>query len=269
MFKRFSLRGKIRSRLIRIAGALALSTVSTWAAPIVNGSFQSELANLSRGDPITGWFVSGNSDWACVAQNTAPYSCGDGTDTKFPSPAADGSRAYRVGANGDFPRDPANPDMETNSIYEATWNDIVALNYNYLSQTVATSPGNNYLLTFQLQALYRLQPYYGFWVVIDHIPVANLSARTQSSPVLRTDTVNRWATFQIPFASIGPNTEIGFASFVECNRVGCDIDLFLDSVSLTDLGSAPEVSSGLLLFGGLVALVWWRRSRKGTAHRWI
>ena len=130
---------------------LALSTVSTLAAPILNGSFQSELANLTRGDPITAWSASGNTDWACIAQNTGPYPCGDAMDSKFPSPAADGSRGYRVGANGDFPRDPANPNLETNSVYEATWNDIVALNYNYLSQTVATTAGNNYLLTFQLQ----------------------------------------------------------------------------------------------------------------------
>ena len=176
-------------------------------------------------------------------------------DTKFPTTLSEGNRAYRVGANGDFPRDPSNPDNETNSIYEATWNDIVTLNYNYLSQTVVTTPGNAFLLTFQLQAMYQRQPYYGFWVVIDHTPVANLSVRTQSNPVLRTDTANQWATFQIPFTAIGPTTEIGFASFVECNRVGCDIDLYLDSVSLADLGDVaqiPEPSTAVLFGGSLI-----------------
>jgi hypothetical protein len=241
-------------RSIRLASVLVLGTLFALGAPIVNGSFQSELADPLAGDTITGWVASGNLAWTCIAQSTGPFPCGGAgsTDTKFPTTLSQGDRAYRVGANGDFPRDPSNPDNETNSIYEATWSDIVTLNYNYLSQTVATTPGNGFLLTFQLQAMYRSQPYYGFWVVVDHTPVANLSARTQSNPVLRTDTTNQWATFQIPFTATGPTTEIGFASFVECNRVGCDIDLYVDSVSLSDLGDETQIPepSTAVLFGG-------------------
>jgi len=259
--------GCFRSRLFSTAGAMVLTTLFAVGAPIVNGSFQSELADPFVGDTITGWQVSGNTNWACVAQSTAPYPCGGGVPAAayYPSTLADGSRAYRVGANGDFPRDPSNPDNETNSIYEATWNDIVTLNYNYIFQSVATTPGNGYILTLQLQAKYLLQPYYGFWIVVDHTPAANLSARTQSNPVLRTDTSNQWATFQVPVTAVGTATEIGFASFVECNSAGCDMDLFLDSVSLADLGGETEIPepSGGLLLGGSLSLAWaWRRLRR-------
>jgi hypothetical protein len=237
-------------------------------AALLNGSFEDALANPYAGDTIPGWQVSGNLPWSCIAQITGAYPCGDfaETDTEFPATTAAGPRAFRNGSNGDFPRDPNNPDNETNSIYEATWADIVALNYNYISQNVSTTLGNSYLLQFQLQALFAQQPYYGFWVVINQTPVANLSARTQANPVLRTDTANQWATFVIPFVASGPVTEIGFASFVECNALGCDMDLYLDDVSLQDLGGAegvPEPGTSQLLAVGLPLLGWLAARRRG------
>ena len=253
-------------------GVFIQSAVLVWVVAqqpaqgaLLNGSFEDGLANPYIGEVIPGWGVSGYSPWSCVAQNTGPYQCGGvgETDTEFPATTAAGPRAYRNGANGDFPRDPNNPNNETNSIYEATWADIVTLNYNYLSQSIVTVPGGSYLLEFQLQALFARQPYYGFWVVIDQTPVANLSARTQANPVLRTDTANQWAVFSIPFTATGAVTEIGFASFVECNAVGCDIDLYLDDVNVSETAAAvPEPGAGGMVALGLPLLLWWARRRR-------
>lgn len=260
--------------VVRI-GMFVLAAMLAWGvaeqragAALLNGSFEDALANPYIGDTIPGWSVSGYTPYSCIAQNTGPYPCGGPAEngTKFPATTADGPRAYRNGADGDFPRDPNNPDETTNSIYEAEWIDIVDLNYNYLYQSVATLTGGSYLLHFQLQAMFAQQPYYGFWVVINQTPVANLSARTQANPVLRTDTANQWAAFSIPFVATGEVTEIGFASFVECNSVGCDIDLFLDEVSLEDVSRAdgvPEPGSGSLLALGLPLLGWWAARRRG------
>lgn len=246
---------------------LAVLAAAPSQAALVNGSFQDSLASPFAGDTIPGWSVSGNLEYACVAQSTGSYPCAPViASVQYPLTEADGTRAYRVGSNGDFPRDPNNPDESTNSIYEATWSDIVDLNYNYIFQTETTAPGGSYLLHFQLQARFVDQPYYGFWVVIDRTPVANLSARTQSNPVLRTDTANQWAQFSIPFVATGSSTEIGFASFVECNRRGCDIDLFLDDVILegpVEGSSVPEPGSGSLLALGLPLLGWWAARRRG------
>jgi len=130
------------------------------------------------------------------------------------------------------------------------------MNDSYISLNIAAATGVSYLLHFQLQAKYVLKPDYGFWVEIDQTPVAILSVRTQGNTVLRTDSANQWALFSIPPVATGGTTEVGFASFVECNRDGCDIDLFLDGVSISEVGgeaAVPEPGVGQMLVLGLTA----------------
>jgi Protein of unknown function (DUF642)/PEP-CTERM motif len=206
--------------VLAVAALLAAPAAGEAANLLTNGSFE-DITNFSDNHPgddttvlavgdtsMPGWTVVGTDGLAWI-----------GPTNPFLLSAADGQ--YFLDLTGYTSQEPSGG----------------------VSQTIATTPGTNYELTFALGS----DGGYGLPSAI----TVSTGAATQTFTSTLTGS-NNWESETMDFTATGPSTTISLIGVVGNQYIG------LDNVSLTDI---PEPASMVLLGAGLFGLRMVRRRR--------
>ena len=212
-------------RVVLACGATLLASAAD-ANLLVNGSFEDgnfvNPGNATMSLPIGSTAITG---WSTVGDTLAWI----GTGNPWGLSANDGARFLDL----------------TDFAAGAPFGGVV--------QTVATSPGSSYLLSFDLGSS-------NFWGRPDAITASAAgTSATFTSPL--TGTNNDWQRVSMAFTATSATTSVQLLGSAAINYIGLD-NVSLDLVSAAPI---PEPETWALMLGGLAAVGAWarRRARRG------
>lgn len=144
-----------------------------------------------------------------------------------------------------------------NSQHGAQWLDLSGFSSNStsngVSQDVATTVGQDYLLSFYVGSAFDNAFFFPATIDLS----INDGARTSySNPTAPTDHVD-WKQFSVQFTATSSTTNLKFYNGSAVNNYSSG----LDSVSMSAITAVPEPGSGSLLFLAMTAVCWVRRRR--------
>ena len=220
---------RTRARMLMVVGFLmGCGSLSLQANLITNGSFETPVvgagsfANYVSGSTgITGWTVVGAAGGVSIVSGTYSQEC-------CTFPAEDGVQWLDLTGDG------------TNSV-------------EGVQQTVATTPGTQYTLSFWVGNIYDPNGIFGTTstvnVLLGGISGTLLDTATNSSTITGTQT---WEQFTTSFTATGTSTTL---DFMNGDPPG-DNSNGLDNVVLTVAGQAgvPEPGTLSLLGAGIIAV---------------